>query len=137
MQYPDAIQAFSEVVKLRPDYADGYTNIALTEIQWEKYGSARASIEKALALGPNSARALYYDALLERRAGHSDAEIADLVEVVRQYPDSRDARRELGISYYQQHKDDEAMQQFNELPRIDPDDLAAHESVDSLSQGRD
>ena len=38
LQYPDAIQAFNEVVKLRPDYADGYTNIALTEIQWEKYG---------------------------------------------------------------------------------------------------
>jgi tetratricopeptide (TPR) repeat protein len=132
LQYPDAIQAFNEVVKLRPDYADGYTNIALTEIQWEKYGSARASIEKALALSPNSARALYYDALLERRAGHSDAEIADLVEVVRQYPDSRDARRELGISYYQQHKDDEAMQQFNALQRIDPDDVAAHYNLSIL-----
>jgi len=132
LQYPDAIQAFNEVVKLRPDYADGYTNIALTEIQWEKYGSARASIERALALSPNSARALYYDALLERRAGHSDAEIADLVEVVRQYPDSRDARRELGISYYQQHKDEEAMQQFNELQRIDPDDLAAHYNLSIL-----
>jgi Tfp pilus assembly protein PilF len=132
LQYANAIQAFNEVVKLRPDYADGYTNIALTEIQWEKYGSARAGIEKALALSPDSARALYYAALLERRAGHSDAEVADLLEVVRQYPDSRDARRELGISYYQQHKDDEAMQQFNELQRIDPDDLAAHYNLSIL-----
>jgi cytochrome c-type biogenesis protein CcmH/NrfG len=126
LQYADAIQAFNEVVKLRPDYADAYINITLTEIQWEKYESARASIEKALALSPNSARALYYAALLQRRAGHSDAEVADLLEVVRQYPDSRDARRELGISYYQQHKYDEAMREFNELQRIDPDDLAAH-----------
>jgi Flp pilus assembly protein TadD len=132
LQYADAVQAFNEVVKLRPDYADAYTNIALTEIQWEKYGSARASIEKALALSPNNARALYYTALLERRAGHSDAEVADLVEVVRQYPDSRDARRELGISYYQQHKYDEAMQEFNELQRIDPDDLAAHYNLSIL-----
>ena len=44
LQYSDAVQAFSEVVKLRPDYPDAYTNIALTEIQWEKYDSARASI---------------------------------------------------------------------------------------------
>jgi Flp pilus assembly protein TadD len=132
LQYADAIQAFNEVVKLRPDYADAYTNIALTEIQWEKYGSARASIEKALALSPNSARALFYAALLERRAGHPDAEVADLLEVVRQYPDSRDARRELGISYYQQHKDDEAMQQFEQLQRIDPDDLAAHYNLSIL-----
>ena len=132
LQYADAIQAFNEVVKLRPDYADAYTNIALTEIQWEKYGSARASIEKALALSPSSARALYYAALLERRAGHPDAEVADLLEVVRQYPDSRDARRELGISYYQQHKYDEAMREFNELQRIDPDDLAAHYNLSIL-----
>jgi Flp pilus assembly protein TadD len=131
-QYPDAVAAFNEVVKLRPDYADGYTNIALTEIQWEKYGSARASIEKALALSPNSARALYYAALLERRAGHPDAEIADLVEVVRQYPDSRDARRDLGISYYQQHMYAEAMQTFTELQRIDPDDLTAHYNLSIL-----
>jgi Tfp pilus assembly protein PilF len=132
LQYSDAINAFNEVVKLRPDYADGYTNIALTEIEWEKYGSARAGIDKALALSPKNARALYYAALLERRAGHSDAEIADLQEVVRQYPDSRDARRELGISYYQQHKNDEAMEQFTQLQRIDPDDLAAHYNLSIL-----
>ncbi len=132
LQYADAINAFNEVVKLRPDYADGYTNIALTEIEWEKYGSARAGIDKALALSPNNARALYYAALLERRAGHSDAEIADLLEVVRQYPDSRDARRELGISYYQQHRNSEAMEQFSQLQRIDPDDLAAHYNLSIL-----
>jgi Flp pilus assembly protein TadD len=132
LQYADAIQAFNEVVKLRPDYADGYTNIALTEIQWEKYGSARASIERALLLSPNNARALYYAALLERRAGHPDAEVADLLEVVRQYPDSRDARRELGISYYQLHNYDEAMREFVELQRIDPDDLAAHYNLSIL-----
>ena len=132
LQYADAIRAFTEVVRLRPDYADAYTNIALTEIEWEKYDSARAGIDKALELSPNNARALYYAALLERRAGRSDAAVADLLEVVRQYPDSRDARRELGISYYQQHKNDEAMEQFVQLQRIDPDDLAAHYNLSIL-----
>ena len=33
-QYADAVIAFAQVVKLRPDYADGYTNIALTNILW-------------------------------------------------------------------------------------------------------
>ena len=58
-QYAEAIHAFGEVVKLRPDYADGYTNIGLTDIAWEKYGSARAGLEKALTLSPGQrARAL-------------------------------------------------------------------------------
>jgi Tfp pilus assembly protein PilF len=125
-QYADAMDAFSHVVKLRPDYADGYTNIGLTNISWEKYGSARASLEKALTLSPDNARALYYLALVERREGNCDAEVGDLQKVVRQYPQSRDARRELGISYYQQHKPEEARQQFEALQAIDPDDIAAH-----------
>jgi Flp pilus assembly protein TadD len=126
LQYADAIQAFSQVVKLRPDYADGHTNVGLTYIEWEKYSSAREHLEKALELSPNNARALYYLALVERRDGNTDAEVADLQEVVTQYPQSRDARRELGISYYQQHRADDAREQFEALQAIDPDDLAAH-----------
>lgn len=132
VQYADAVYAFNEVIKLRPDYADGYTNISLTTAEWEKYGSARASIQKALQIDPNNARALYYAALLERRAGNTDAELADLQSVVQQYPESRDARRELGISYYRLHHYDEALQQFETLQKIDPDDVTAHYNLSIL-----
>jgi Flp pilus assembly protein TadD len=132
LQYADAVQAFSEVVKLRPDYADAYTNIALTNIQWEKYSSARGALDKALSLSPDNARALYYSALVERRTGHPEEEIADLKRVVEQYPQSRDARRELGISLYQQHNYEAAMEQFQKLQEIDPDDLAAHYNLSIL-----
>lgn len=131
-QYSDAVQAFAEVVKLRPDYADGYTNIGLTNIQWEKYSSAKSALDKALSLSTNNARALFYLALVERRTGHTEAEIADLKKVVEQYPQSRDAHRELGVSYYQQHSYDAAMKQFEKLQQIDPDDLAAHYNLSIL-----
>ncbi len=124
--------AFNEVVKLRGDYADGYTNIALTNMLWEKYGSARGSLDRALMLSPNDARALYYRALLERRTGSTSAEVADLREVVRQYPQSRDGRRDLGIAYYRQHKYPEAVEQFEALQAIDSDDLAAHYNLSIL-----
>ncbi len=125
-QYGEAQEAFEHVTALRPDYKDGYVNLGVNAIEWEKYAEARAPLEKALALKPNDARALYYLALVERRQRHSEAEIADLTEVVRQFPQSRDARRELGISYYQQHKVEDAMAQFKALQAIDPDDVAAH-----------
>ena len=126
LQYADAMHAFEQVVRLRPDYPDGHINIAQTYIEWEKYSAARSSLEQALALSPNNARALYYLALVERREGHYDEEVADLQRVVTQYPQARDARRELGIAYYQRHEYDEARDQFEALQRIDPDDLAAH-----------
>ncbi|WP_180539052.1 tetratricopeptide repeat protein [Nevskia soli] len=126
LQYADAVHAFREVVKLRPDYSDGYINIGLTYIEWEKYSEARASLEKGLALSRDNARALYYLAIVERRAGNSEAELTDLTKVVAAYPQSRDARRELGVYYYQQHQPEEAIKQFEALQAIDPDDVAAH-----------
>ena len=131
-QYQEAVQAFNEVVKLRPDYVDGYTNVGLTEIVWEKYESARGAIHRALALDPNNARALYYDGLLQRRAGNTEREIADFSKVVEMFPQSRDARRELGITYYQKNDNHAALEQFEALQKIDPDDLVAHYNLSIL-----
>ena len=66
-QYSDAIEAFEQVTKLRPDYEDGYVNVGLTYLEWEKYSYARPPLQKALQLHPDYARALYYLALVERR----------------------------------------------------------------------
>jgi tetratricopeptide (TPR) repeat protein len=126
LQHQDALDAFEQVIRLNPGYKDGYINIALDFIDWEKYEDARGPLEMALKLHPNDARALYYLAQVERRARNSAAEVADLEAVLAQYPNSRDARRELGISYYQQHRSEDAIAQFKALQTIDPDDLAAH-----------
>ena len=131
-QYEESVAAFTEVIKLRHDYADAYTNVGLTEIAWEKYASARTAIRKALTLEPNNVRALYYDGLLQRRAGNTKQEIDDFRRVVEMYPESRDARRELGITYYQQHDEHGALEQFEALQKIDPDDLVAHYNLSIL-----
>jgi len=90
------------------------------------------AIRKAISLDPNSARALYYDGLLQRRAGNTEQEIADFSKVVEMFPQSRDARRELGITYYQQNNNPAALEQFEALQKIDPDDLTAHYNLSIL-----
>ncbi|MEK6397237.1 MAG: tetratricopeptide repeat protein [Terriglobus sp.] len=132
LQYGESLMAFGEAMKLHPDDADVYTNIALTNIQWEKFDAAHTALDKALQLNPGNARALYYMALVERRDGNTAQEIADLKQVVAQYPRSVDARRELGVSYYQSGDQRSAMEQFEELQRIDPDDVAAHYNLSLL-----
>jgi tetratricopeptide (TPR) repeat protein len=126
LQYADAKKAFEKVTQLRPDYKDGYINLGLNDIEWEKYAEARPPLEQALKLAPHDARALYYLALVERRGHHPEQAIADLEEVVAQYQRARDALRELGISYYQQHRAEDAVATFRKLQDVDPDDLAAH-----------
>jgi Flp pilus assembly protein TadD len=125
-QYAESVQAFERVTQLRPDYADAFTNVAIANFQWQRYEISRTNLDKALTISPHNARALYYLALVERNQGHLDAAIADLREVITQFPRSRDAHRELGFSLYQQRKYDEARVEYESLQSIDPDDLAAH-----------
>jgi tetratricopeptide (TPR) repeat protein len=125
-QYAASYAAFQRVAKLRPDYADAYTNMAIVDIQWERFADARPNLEKALELSPKNARALYYRALVERNEGKLDLAVADFEEMARQYPLSRDAHRELGFTLYQEHKYADALKQYETLQQIVPDDLAAH-----------
>jgi Tfp pilus assembly protein PilF len=125
-QYAASVNAFERVAKIRPDYADAYTNLAIVQIQWQRYDDARPNLEKALSLAPGNARALYYRALVERNAGNMEMAIADLQKVEASFPRSRDAHRELGFSYYQFHKYDLARVEYEKVQAIDPDDLSAH-----------
>jgi tetratricopeptide (TPR) repeat protein len=141
-QYGDSVHAFEQVARLRPDYPDAYTNIALANFQWEKYGNSRVALEKALSLlaaakpgdatKTATARARYYLALVERNQGNLDAAIDDLKQVADAFPESRDAHRELGFSYYQQHKYEAARVEYERVQSIDPDDLAAHYNLSIL-----
>jgi tetratricopeptide (TPR) repeat protein len=125
-QYQASVHAFERVAALRPDYADAFANMAVVEISWEKYEDAKANLAKALTLLPGDSRALYYRALVERNASQVREAIADLESVLAKYPRSKDALRELGFSYFQQHDYAAARSAYERLQAIDPDDLAAH-----------
>jgi tetratricopeptide (TPR) repeat protein len=125
-QYEASVHAFERVAALRPDYADAFTNMAVVEISWQRYDDAKSNLAKALALLPGDPRALYYRALAERNAGQVKPAIADLEAVLVKYPRAKDALRELGFSYYQEHDYPAARSAYERLQAIDPDDLAAH-----------
>lgn len=125
-QYNLSAYAFHQVAALRPDYADAHTNLGVAYSKWEQYDKAGAELKKALEMSPGNSRALYYQALVERNQGDVNAAISNLQAVVREYPRSPDARRELGFSYYQQHQYELAEAQYRALEGINPNDLSAH-----------
>jgi tetratricopeptide (TPR) repeat protein len=125
-QYAASVAAFERVAKLRPDYADAPTNVGIVYINWEKYDEALPYLERSLALAKDNARALYYLALVQRNEGQVDDAIVNLQKVAAAFPRSRDAHRELGFSFYQQHKYALARAEYENVQSIDPDDLAAH-----------
>jgi tetratricopeptide (TPR) repeat protein len=95
-------------------------------LQWERYADAAASLKQALTMMPADARALYYAALVERNQGDLDAAVINLQKVIARFPRSIDAHRELGFSYYQQHKYALARTEYETVQGIEPDDLSAH-----------
>jgi tetratricopeptide (TPR) repeat protein len=125
-QYQTSVEAFERVAALRPNYADAYTNMAVVETSWERYGDAKANLAKALSLLPGDPRALYYRALVERNAGEVSEATADLRAVLDKYPRSKDALRELAFSYFQHHEYTQAREFYERIQAIDPDDLGAH-----------
>jgi tetratricopeptide (TPR) repeat protein len=125
-QYEAAVDAFQRVADLRPDYADAYTNMAVVEISWERYDDAKPHLARALSLLPGDPRALYYRGFVDRNAGQIKDAIEDFKAVLEKYPLAKDALRELGFSYYQQHDYADSRNMYEKLQVIDPDDLAAH-----------
>ncbi|HEY4354922.1 MAG TPA: tetratricopeptide repeat protein [Acidobacteriaceae bacterium] len=131
-QYAASLDAFEHVAKLRPDYLDAVTNMAIVEIQWERYADAAKHLDQALHMDSGNARALYYRALVERNEGGLDQAVTDLQVVLQKFPRSRDAHRELGFTFYQQRKFPQALGEYEALQAIDPDDLAAHYNLSIL-----
>lgn len=133
-QYDRAIRAFNRVTQLKPDYADGYINIALAYFFYQKYDIALNALEKAKQLEPQSMRALFYQSLIYREQGKLDQAIDGFKQVLAAFPRLRDARTELGSTYYQLKQFDLARAEFEALQQIDPDDLSGHYNLMRIYQ---
>ena len=146
-QYWKAANAFQKVLEINPDYVDGYINLAIASYSklvdtrvdpdglgnmsvanssYEDYATALQFLEKALARKPDNLRALFYRGLICRLQNRLEDATRDLLAVVKAYPRFRQARQELGYTYYLEKKYDRAREQFEALQDINPDDLTAY-----------
>jgi tetratricopeptide (TPR) repeat protein len=131
-QYWLAAEAFTKVTQLKPDYVDGYVNIGVANYIGERYDAAAPAFAKALQMSPGYSRALYYQALLDRRNGHLDDAAAKLKQVQASFPRFRDSYDQLGDIYYIQKKYELAKEQYLGLQGIDPDDSSAHHHLSQI-----
>lgn len=83
-------------------------------------------LEKALALQPDLARANFFYAKVLRNDGKYDDAANRLRIVVGQYPRDRVALNDLGRILFLQRRYQDAIQQFQAVLAIDPEDLQAH-----------
>jgi hypothetical protein len=124
-RYPQAADAFREVVRMQPTYADGYINLAVAQLSQGEYDMALRSLQTALAADRKSDRAAVYRGLIYRLQYDFDKAIETLKPVVAAYPRLRLARQELGYAYFLKTEYALAREQYEALQSVDPNDLAA------------
>jgi len=124
LMYADARGAFEKTTAIDPAYWDGYINQALAS-SWTNFAEMHSLLDKALALNPNNARALYYKgALLRLAAKPADAlEFFKLIEP--RFPRDRLILNQMGECYRALGRHHDARTMFERVLEVDPDDITA------------
>lgn len=121
-----ARDAFQEVVRLTPGYADGHVNLARVYIATGDFADAEETLARALELKPGFLKARYFRALVHFRLGRFDQALPDFEVVSNGFPRDRQVLFQMGRALYVKGDYLEAVKAFEGMLRIDPEDARAH-----------
>ncbi len=118
--------AFKRVTEAKPDYADGWLNIARALIQEGQTTAAWPYINKALEINDGFGRIHFFKAMIEKAEGKYDEALASLRRVESQYPLDRVALNQMARILFLKRNYQEALGVLERVARIDPEDLQMH-----------
>ena len=118
--------AFTRVTEADPDYADGWLNVARALIQEGETDAAKPFIEKALKINPGLGRVHFFQAMAQKADGDYDGALASLARVASLYPRDRVVQNQIGRLHFLKREFTQAVEAFERVLAIDPEDLQAH-----------
>lgn len=121
-----AERAFRKVVRIEPSYSDGWVNLARVFLRDGNIDEAAEMVALADSVSPGFYKARYFRALVSKARGAYGRAIEDLIAVSRRFPHDRVVLGQLGRIYFLDGQLPAAIDAFNEVLRIDPEDLGAH-----------
>ena len=127
--------AFRHVMAIDPTYADGPVNVARARLQEGDVDAALPLLEQALDLEPRLARAHFFLGTALRALGRYDEAMGHFEVAREQYPRDRVVLGHIGRILFLRRRFDVAIVTFEEVLRIDPEDLQAHYNLMLSYQG--
>jgi Flp pilus assembly protein TadD len=121
-----ARMAFEKVTALDPAYAAGFANIGRVLVQEGDHTAAVPVLERALRIDPDLASAHYFLALALKARGQYDDALGHLRRAAAKFPRDRVVRDQIGRILFLQRRHREAIGEFEQTLRVDPEDLTAH-----------
>ena len=98
-QKPDVAEAerfFREALERRSTYGEALLQLCLLKYQQQDYMSARAFLQRYMGVNKTSAGVLYLAAEIEGKLGNDQGRTEYLNQLLRDFPDSPEARKALG-----------------------------------------
>ena len=121
-----ARRAFEHTVAAKPDYADGFVNLARVSLREGLLDEGAGELEQALALDPDLAKIHYFLGVAAKERGKYDTALKHLRTAAKQYPRDRVVRNDIGRVLFLQRRYEEAVAELQHVLDIDPEDLMAH-----------
>lgn len=138
-RYAEAIPRFENVLRIHPQDALSWFDIAVNRDRMSDSTAAEAAYRTALALDPNRIEARYNLATMLSRLGHVNEAIAQFDSTVRQRPDYAEAFNNLGNALSKAGRDSEAVLRYRDAIRLNPGYAQAYNNLGTIDHryGRD
>ncbi|MHC5932723.1 tetratricopeptide repeat protein [Nostoc sp.] len=111
--YPEAIQDFTEAIKLKNDFAPAYSNRCLAYLQLADYQNAIANCNQALKFMPNNVEAYLNRGLAYYRQGDYQAAITDNNQFILLKPNDFRAYYNRGLAHAMLGNHQQAISDYN------------------------
>ena len=135
-EFPKAIEAYQEAIRMRPNFYSAYNNLAVCYGQLKMYREAEEALRKCIALKPDDFYAMNNLAVMCIETGRIDEGARFAEEAVATEPGYANGRVTLGSVYAMQRRFDDAEVQFREALRLDPGNEAARINLDRLAAAK-
>ena len=125
-QYLQAIDDYSEALRLKPDYALAYVGQGKSHLFLEQNIKAIDDFSNAIRIDPEIGIAFNMRGLAHKNLGDFRLAIDDYNQAIKLNPEHVSALFNLGHAYFSLEQYDDAVMSFEEVLRIDPGDAAAY-----------
>jgi Tfp pilus assembly protein PilF len=121
-----AARAFMTVNEIDPGYAPGFVNLGRVLVQEGDHDAALPVLERALSIDPGLASGHYFLALSLKARGRYDEALDHLRTASERYPRDKVVRNQIGRLLFLKRQFREAIAEFEQSLRVDPEDVTAH-----------
>jgi tetratricopeptide (TPR) repeat protein len=128
-RWDEAVAAFREAVRLRPDYTDAFNNLGNVLYFQGNLDLALAAYREAVRLSPEHAGAHSNLGEVLRQQGRLAEALEHCQRAVQLQPDFAQARNHLGLALSASERYEEALVQCGEAVRLQPDLAEAHHGL--------